>query len=89
MGDLRKIRIGILGSGKGSNCAAIAKACAAGEIEGEVALVLSDVEGAGILGVAEELDLPHRFVAPGGFRTKLDEEAERACIAALRRRSWQ
>ncbi len=83
MGDLRKIRIGILGSGKGSNCAAIAKACAAREIEGEVALVLSDVEGAGILSVAEEMGLAHRFIAPGGFRTKLDERAEEEFIAAL------
>ena len=83
MGDLRKIRIGILGSRKGSNCAAIAKACAAGEIEGEVALVLSDVEGAGILSVAEEMGLAHRFIAPGGFRTKLDERAEEEFIAAL------
>ena len=76
-------RLGILGSGKGSNFVAIADACASGKIPAGVALVLSDVETAGILAQARERNLPARFIPPGKFRTKLDEEAERAFVGAL------
>ena len=80
----RKFRIGVLGSGKGSNFVALAEACAAGRIPGEVALVVSDVAEAGILERAQERGTAARFIAPGKFRTKLDEEAERAFVDALR-----
>jgi phosphoribosylglycinamide formyltransferase-1 len=76
-------RVGVLGSGKGSNFVAIADACAAGKIPATIALVLSDVETAGILAHARERNLPARFIAPGKFRTKLDEDAERLYIAAM------
>jgi phosphoribosylglycinamide formyltransferase-1 len=76
-------RLGVLGSGKGSNFVAIADACASGKIPAAVALILSDVEGAGILAQARERNLPARFIPPGKFRTKLDEEAERAFVGAL------
>ena len=83
----RKFRIGVLGSGKGSNFAAIADACAAGTIPAEVAIVLSDVADAKILERARERSLPMEFIPPGNFRTKLDEGAERAFIAALMKAS--
>ena len=78
------MRLGLLGSGKGSNMAAIADACRAGNVPAEIAIVLSDVADAGILARAKERGLRAGFIAPGKFRTKLDEEAERACVAALR-----
>jgi phosphoribosylglycinamide formyltransferase-1 len=74
----------VLGSGKGSNFVAIADACAAGTVAAEVALVVSDVAEAGILARARERSIPARFVPPGKFRTKLEEEAERNYIEALR-----
>ena len=77
-------RLGVLGSGKGSNFAAIADAIAAGKIPAETAVVLSDVEGAGILAHARERKIPAQFIPPGKFRTKLDEDAERNYVAALR-----
>ena len=77
-------RIGVLGSGKGSNFVAIADAVAAGKIPAEVAIVLSDVENAGILAHARERKIPARFIPPGKFRTKLEEEAEHAVVEALR-----
>ena len=80
----RRFRIGVLGSGKGSNFVAIAEACAGGTVPAEVALVLSDMEEAGILARAHERGIPARFLPPGKFRTKLDEEAERGYIEALR-----
>jgi phosphoribosylglycinamide formyltransferase 1 len=76
-------RLGVLGSGQGSNFAALAAAIAAGTIPAEIALVLSDVESAGILERARERHLPARFIPPGKFRTKLDEESERAFVGAL------
>ena len=79
----QKFRIGVLGSGKGSNFVAIANACASGKIPAEVALVLSDVENAGILAHARQRSIPARFIPPGNFRTKLEEGAEGAFVSAL------
>jgi phosphoribosylglycinamide formyltransferase-1 len=76
-------RIGVLGSGKGSNFVAIADAVAAGKIPAEIAIVLSDVENAGILEHARERKIPAKFIPPGKFRTKLDEESERAFVTGL------
>jgi phosphoribosylglycinamide formyltransferase-1 len=83
MGAEQKYRLGVLGSGKGSNFVAIADACAAGTLPAEVALVISDVADAGILERARERKVPGKFIEPGKFRTKLDEDAERAYIGAL------
>jgi len=82
--DQQLYRVGVLGSGKGSNMVAIAEACAAGQIAARIALVLSDVENAGILTHARARGLPARFLPPGPFRTKLDEASERRYIEALR-----
>ena len=80
----RKQRIGALGSGKGSNLAAIADACAAPDCPYEIVAVLSDVQNAGILQHARDRGLNAQYIAPGKFRTKLDEEAERCYIDALK-----
>lgn len=77
-------KIGVLGSGKGSNFVAIADACDAGTIPAEIALVVSDVPDAVILTRAEERGIRGAFIQPGRFRTKLDEAAERTYIQALR-----
>ena len=74
----------MLGSGLGSNFDSIAQGCAAGAIPAEIALVLSDVEDSGILSSAKALGVPTSFIAPGKFRTKLDEAAEEEYIATLR-----
>jgi phosphoribosylglycinamide formyltransferase-1 len=81
--DRRKIRLGVLGSGKGSNLDSLAKYCARPESAMEIALVASDVENAGILHLAKSHGLSALFIAPGKFRTKLDEEAERRFISGL------
>jgi phosphoribosylglycinamide formyltransferase-1 len=79
----RKLRVGVLGSGKGSNFIAIAEACATGAIPAEVVLVLSDVADAPILDRARERKIAARFIAPGKFRTKLEDDSERAYVTAL------
>ncbi len=83
MNTAKPFRLGVLGSGKGSNFVAIADAVAAGSVPAEIAIVLSDVEAAGILAHARQRNLPARYIAPGKFRTKLEEDAERAYVAAL------
>jgi phosphoribosylglycinamide formyltransferase-1 len=74
----------VLGSGKGSNFVAIADGCRAGRVPAEVAVVISDVAEAGILARARERGLRAEFIAPGKYRTKLDEAAEQAYIRVLR-----
>jgi phosphoribosylglycinamide formyltransferase 1 len=81
--DERIFRLGILGSGKGTNFVAIADAIATGKLPAEIGMVLSDVESAGVLQHARKRKLPARFIAPGKFRTKLEEEAERGYVSAL------
>jgi phosphoribosylglycinamide formyltransferase-1 len=78
------IRIGILGSGKGSNFRALAEAHRAGTLGCDPVIVVSDVEGAGILDLALKFDVPARFVAPGPFRTKMSPESETALVRLLR-----
>ena len=81
----RTIRLGVLGSGKGSNMVAIAEASAIPRCPFEIAIVLSDVAEAGILQRSRERAIPTGLISPGKFRTKLDDEAERDLIAALQR----
>src|SRR5215468_8557089 len=77
-------RIGVIGSGRGSNFEAIAEACVAGTLPAKIAVVLSDVSDAGILERARKHGIPARHIAPGKYRTKLDEESERGYVEALR-----
>src|SRR5437870_4104615 len=81
----RNFRIGVLGSGKGSNFVALADACASGKLPAEVAVVLSDMANADILERARERHIQAQFIAPGKFRTKLEDEAEAAYVQALLR----
>jgi phosphoribosylglycinamide formyltransferase, formyltetrahydrofolate-dependent len=54
-------------------------------VPAEVAIVLSDVQQSGILEGAKERNIPARFIEPGKFRTKLDDNAERAFVEELQR----
>ena len=76
-------RLGVLGSGRGSNFAAIAEAIKCGEVPAKVVTVISDVENSGILQHAKQLEITGQFIDPGKYRTKLDEGAEQAYITAL------
>ena len=81
---MEKLRLGILGSGKGSNFRAIADAIAAGALDAETRIVISDLEDSGILTLARERHLRAEYVAPGKFKTKLEPEAEQRVIALLK-----
>ncbi len=79
----KTLRLGVIGSGRGSNFVALAEACAEGRLPAEIVLVLSDVESSGILEQARLRGLPAQFIAPGRFRTKLEEIAEQQFVCAL------
>jgi phosphoribosylglycinamide formyltransferase-1 len=65
MNGTQEFRIGVLGSGKGSNFVAIAKARAEGRLPAHLALVLSDVADAPILQRAAEFQVRAQFIDPG------------------------
>jgi len=81
---MEKLKLGVLGSGKGSNFRAIADAVARGALAADVRLVISDVKSAGILDLARERNLRAEFVEPGRFKTKLEPDAEARVVALLR-----
>jgi len=85
MNQNRQLRIGVLGSGKGSNCQALIDAIAAGRLSAQIVCVLSDVKDAFILERARRAGIPAEYISGAPFRTKLDGEAEQKYIAALRR----
>src|SRR3954452_416004 len=78
------IGIGILGSGKGSNCRAILERIRDGSLCAEARVVISDVFNAGILDIARDFGVPNAYLPPGNFRTKLEPAAESALVAMLR-----
>ena len=79
-----KLRIGVLGSGTGSNCEAILQACERGQIPGRVAVVVSDIPNAFILERARKRGIPAQFVGPSKFKTKLEPELETQIAGILR-----
>ncbi len=80
---MQKVRLGVLGSGKGSNFRAILDAIHDGRLNAEIALVISDVPGAGILDLATHAGLPHAVITDPRFKTKLSPEIEAEQVARL------
>jgi phosphoribosylglycinamide formyltransferase-1 len=81
---VKRLPIGILGSGKGSNCRAILERIRSGDLTAEVRVVVSDVLDAPILDIAREFSVPNAYLAPGQFRTRLEPEVENALVRMLR-----
>ena len=81
---MRLVQLGILGSGKGSNCRAILESIRSGALAAEVRIVISDVFDAPILDIAREFSIPNAYVPPGGFRTRLEPQAEADLVRMLR-----
>ena len=78
------LRLGILGSGSGSNMQAILDAIRAGTLQAEIALVLSDNPEGFILQRAADADIPTGLIDCRGFRTKFPAEAQEEAAEALR-----
>jgi phosphoribosylglycinamide formyltransferase 1 len=81
---MRLVQLGILGSGKGSNCRAILESIRSGALVAEVRVVISDVFDAPILDIAREFSIPNAYLPPGGFRTRLEPQAEVDLVRMLR-----
>lgn len=79
-----ELRIGVLGSGTGSNCEAILQACERKQIPGTVVAVLSDVADARILERARQRSIPAEFIGASRFKTKLEPELEAVVVEKLR-----
>ena len=79
----RTIRLGILGSGSGSNFQALLDAIAAGTLNAEVALVLSDVANAKILDRARHAGIRADVIDCRGFANKFPDEAQAETARAL------
>jgi phosphoribosylglycinamide formyltransferase-1 len=78
------VKLGILGSGKGSNCRAILEAIRNGSLKAQAQVVISDVLDAGIFDVAREFAVANAYLPPGNFRTRLEPEAEEKLVTMLR-----
>jgi len=80
---MERLKIGVLGSGKGSNFRAILAEIHAGRLDVDPAIVASDFPDSGILTLAREAGVPTHFINEKKFRTKLSTETEAALVEAL------
>jgi phosphoribosylglycinamide formyltransferase-1 len=81
---MKRLGLGILGSGRGSNCRAILESIRTGALSAEVRVVLSDVLDAPILEIAREFSVPNAYLPPGQFRTRLEPNTEAELVQMLR-----
>lgn len=84
MSQMKRLPIGILGSGKGSNCRAILERIRSGDLAAKARLVISDVLDAPILDMAREFGVANAYLPPGRFRTRLELEIEVQLVQMLR-----
>lgn len=80
-----KLRLGILGSGEGTNFKALLAAIAGGTLDAEVACVISDRADSGVLTQAREAGLPAFFVSPGEDARRFPESAQKEVCEHLQR----
>lgn len=78
----KKLRLGVLASGGGSNLQAIIDRCANGSIDAEIVLVLCNVPGAGALTRAERAGIATCCLDHKMFSSR--EEFDHAVVEALR-----
>jgi phosphoribosylglycinamide formyltransferase-1 len=76
--------LGILASGRGSNCEAILHAVEEGRLDARVGLILSDRPDAPVLTAGARHGVPARYMDPGRPGARLTADAETAYVTALR-----
>src|SRR5437867_9116278 len=77
------IKIGILGSGRGSNCRAVLQSIHDGKLNAKATVVISDVLDAPILETAREFGVANAYLPPGHFRTRLEPKVEAQLVKML------
>ena len=78
------LRLGVLGSGAGSNMQSIVDAIEAGTLDAEIKLVLADFPDAKILERAAKHSIRAEYLDCAPFKTKLEGAAEDRCIEMLK-----
>jgi phosphoribosylglycinamide formyltransferase-1 len=81
---MRPLGLGILGSGKGSNCRSILESIRASTLPAEARVVVSDVFDAPILDIARQFRVPNAYLPAGQFRTRLEPRVELELVQMLR-----
>jgi phosphoribosylglycinamide formyltransferase 1 len=81
---VKRLPVGILGSGKGSNCRVILERIRLGDLAADARVIISDVLDAPILDIAREFSVANAYLPPGRFRTRLEPEIEEALVKMLR-----
>ena len=81
---MKPLSLGILGSGKGSNCRAVLEKIKSGELPAAARIVVSDVLDAPILEIAREFSIPNAYLSPGRFRTRFEPQTEMELVQMLR-----
>ena len=80
---MAKLKLGVLGSGSGSNMQSIVDAIEKGELDAEIRLVLADVKDAYIPERAKKHGIPCQWLDCAPWKTKLEGAAEDECIRLL------
>ena len=81
---MKRLPVGILGSGKGSNCRVILERIRSGDLAADARVIISDVLDAPILDIAREFSVANAYLPPGRFRTRLEPEIEEVLVKMLR-----
>ena len=81
---MQKLKLGVLGSGAGSNMQSIVDAIEKGELDAEIRLVLADVPDAKILDRARRHGITCQYLDCAPWKTKLEGPAEDRCIQLLK-----
>lgn len=81
---MSRLKIGVLGSGSGSNMQSIVDEIEVGRLDAEVRVVLADVQDAKILDRAKRHGIPCQYLDCAPWKTKLEGQAEDRCIEILR-----
>lgn len=80
---LARLRIGVLASGRGSNLKALIEAVQRGDLDVEIAVVISDVPDAKALDTAREAGIDAVFIDPEKKKARMTEAAEERIIDEL------
>jgi len=83
MTPAKKLKLGVLGSGSGSNMQAILDAIEDGSLNAEIVLVLSDNPEAYILERAEKAGIETSVIDCAGFAQKFPKESQKAVADQL------
>lgn len=81
---MSKLKIGVLGSGAGSNMASIVEAIEQGRLDAEIRIVLADFPDAKILDRARAKGIEARYIDCAPWKTKLEGPAEDETIRILK-----